>query len=139
MGVLMDVFEECGAYGNGYGWESVAASAVRAHAPEIADRIKYDPEAGMFSAHGNDQAALRRLGILLHEAYHDRQVLAELIRSGDPIGSCRALAPRCGHGFDKLAVRYEAAIHAAAINEWLRPSTALSRPERNYWRRRPAC
>jgi hypothetical protein len=80
----MDVFEECGAYGNGYGWEGVAASAVRAHAPEIADRIKYDPEAGMFSAHSNDKAALRRLGALLHEAYHDRQVLAELIRSGDP-------------------------------------------------------
>jgi hypothetical protein len=84
MGALMDVFEECGAYGNGYGWEGVAASAVRAHAPEIADRIEYDPEAGMFAAHGNDEAALRRLGVLLHEAYHDRQVLAELIRSGDP-------------------------------------------------------
>jgi transposase len=29
----------------------------------------------------------------------------------------RAVATRC----DKLAVRYEAIIHIAAINEWLRP------------------
>jgi transposase len=29
----------------------------------------------------------------------------------------RALATR----YDKLAVRYEATIHVAAINEWLRP------------------
>jgi hypothetical protein len=25
------------------------------------------------------------------------------------------------------------------VNEWLRTSSAMSRPERNYWRRRPAC
>jgi hypothetical protein len=28
-------------------------------------------------------------------------------------------APRRGHRYDKLAVRYEATVHIAAINEWL--------------------
>jgi len=39
----------------------------------------------------------------------------------------RAVATR----YDKLAVRYEATIHLASIDEWLRPLTSLTRPSRN--------
>lgn len=81
---VQDIFEECGYDGGGYGWAGVARSAVRMHAPEIADRVKYDPEAGMFVAYGSDPAALERLGGLLHAALGDRQALAELIRAGEP-------------------------------------------------------
>jgi hypothetical protein len=84
MAATMDVFDECGCYGNGYGWEGVARSAVRAHAPEISDRVDYDPEAGMFVARSTDRAALERLGMLLRTALHDRTFLADLIRGGDP-------------------------------------------------------
>jgi hypothetical protein len=79
-----DVFEECGQYGNGYGWEGVAKSAVRSRAPELADRLSFDPEAGMFVAYGEDADALKTLGGLLRDAFHDRATLKELIESGDP-------------------------------------------------------
>jgi hypothetical protein len=81
---VMDVFEENGYYGNGYGWEGVARSAVANHAPEIADLVDYDPEAGMFVAFGTDLPALERLAVLLHRAFHDRTFLGELLRAGDP-------------------------------------------------------
>jgi len=81
---LLDVFEDCGQYGNGYGWAGVARSAIRSRAPELAGRVAFDPEAGMFVAHGRDPEALRTLGTLLREALHDRDVLSELIETGDP-------------------------------------------------------
>jgi hypothetical protein len=81
---LLDVFEACGQYGNGYGWAGVARSAIRSRAPELEDRVSFDPEAGMFVAYGEDAEALRSLGLLLREAWQDRSVLAELIRAGDP-------------------------------------------------------
>jgi hypothetical protein len=79
-----EVFEEHGYEGGGYSWAGVARSAVRAHAPEIAEHVAFDPEAGTFVAYGGDLAALRHLGALLHRAFHDRATLTDLIRSGDP-------------------------------------------------------
>ncbi|GAB3159701.1 hypothetical protein GCM10027290_64900 [Micromonospora sonneratiae] len=78
------VFEEHGYEGGGYAWAGVARSAVATHAPELADRVRYDPEAGMFVAYGTDAAALEQLGGLLHQAFHDRDALAALIRAGEP-------------------------------------------------------
>lgn len=81
---LLDVFESCGQYGNGYGWAGVARSAIRSRAPELEDRVSFDPEAGMFVAYGEDPAALQSLGALLHAAWHDRTLLHTLITTGDP-------------------------------------------------------
>ncbi|MDW5323359.1 Imm51 family immunity protein [Plantactinospora sp. KLBMP9567] len=53
-------------------------------APELAERLGYDPEAGTFVAYGIDPEALRRLGGLLQDAFHDRAKLATLIRAADP-------------------------------------------------------
>ncbi|WP_042382228.1 immunity 51 family protein [Streptacidiphilus melanogenes] len=84
MGPADDVFEECGQYGNGYGWEGVARSALRVRAPELTDRISFDSEAGTFVAHGDDPEALGRLGALLQEAWQDGSVLKQFIEAGDP-------------------------------------------------------
>lgn len=81
---VMDVFEECGQYGNGYGWQGVAMSALQAHAPALTDRIEFDSEAGTFVAFGKDAEALKTLGALLQGALHDRAVIRDLIESGDP-------------------------------------------------------
>ena len=83
MVTVEDEFAAYGQYGNGYGWAGVARSAVHAHAPEVAERLSYDPEAGMFIARSSDLEALQRLAALLSEAFHDRARLAELIRGGD--------------------------------------------------------
>lgn len=81
MVAVMDVFERCGRYGNGYGWEGVAHSAVRSHAPDIADGLEYDPEAGTFLVRSRDLAALQRLAALLAAAFHSADRLTDLIRA----------------------------------------------------------
>lgn len=75
---VMDVFEENGRYGNGYGWADVALCAMRENAPELEERMGIDPEAGMFVAYGEDLEALQKLGELLRDAFHDKAKLAHL-------------------------------------------------------------
>nr|WP_269781677.1 immunity 51 family protein [Nocardia bovistercoris] len=79
-----EVFAAAGYEGGGYDWAGVARSAVHARLPESADRIRFDPEAGMFVAYGADPDALRALGAILRDAVHDHELLAEFIRTGDP-------------------------------------------------------
>lgn len=80
-----DLFEAAGQEAGGYSWDAVAHTAVRIHAPELADRIGgFDPEAGMMCVYGEDEAALRELGLILSSAFHDRAKLAALIEATDP-------------------------------------------------------
>jgi hypothetical protein len=81
---VADVFEEFGQEGGGYGWEAVARSALQAQAPQLADRLDFDPEGSMFMAYGEDAEALKELGLLLQQALRDRSVLRELIEAADP-------------------------------------------------------
>jgi len=76
---VMDVFEANERYGNGYAWADVALQAMRTRAPELEKRLDMDPEAGMFVAFGTDLEALKKLGELLRDAFHDRDTLAELV------------------------------------------------------------
>ncbi|MDX2545356.1 Imm51 family immunity protein [Streptomyces sp. WI04-05B] len=79
------LFEAVGQEVSGYSWDAVARTAVRVHAPELADRIGgFDPEAGMMCVYGEDEAALRELGLILSSAFHDRVKLAALIEATDP-------------------------------------------------------
>jgi hypothetical protein len=84
MVAVESVLDRCGQYGNGYGWEGVARSAVRERAPELAGRFRYDSEAGTFVAYGEDCEALRQLGALLQRAFRDGAELEQLIAAGDP-------------------------------------------------------
>ncbi|MGW4383516.1 immunity 51 family protein [Kitasatospora sp. NPDC004531] len=79
-----EVFEAAGQQNGGYGWEAVARSAVRSRAPHLEGRFRYDPEAGMFVAYGDDAEALRELGALLSGAFRDRPTLRELIDAAEP-------------------------------------------------------
>ncbi|MTK48855.1 hypothetical protein GL303_20470 [Nocardia seriolae] len=45
------VFAEFGYDAGGYGWAGVARSALTTQDPGLADRLNFDPEAGMFVAH----------------------------------------------------------------------------------------
>ena len=47
----------------------------------------------------------------------------------DPRKRNRAVATR----YDKLAVRYKATLHIAALGEWLRPLTSQARPRLAWW------
>jgi hypothetical protein len=78
---VMDVFEENGRYGNGYGWTDVAVAAIRQEAPAIEGKVDFDPEAGMFVAFGEDLDALQQLGRILSGAFADKEQLGPLVAS----------------------------------------------------------
>ncbi|MEU4622013.1 Imm51 family immunity protein [Actinoplanes sp. NPDC023801] len=74
-----DVFADRGAESNGHGWESLAGWLIDTEMPELADLIWFGSESGTFVAGSSDPAAVRRLAERLHEAFHDRTLLARLI------------------------------------------------------------
>jgi hypothetical protein len=77
------VFERHGLEALGYAWHGVADALVRLRAPEIADRVKYDPESSMFAAYGNDRDALLRLAQLIREAADNPKLLEEALENAD--------------------------------------------------------
>ncbi|MER6914847.1 immunity 51 family protein [Streptomyces sp. NPDC000594] len=84
MVATQEIFTALGYDGCGYGWAGVARSVLHHRAPELAGRMGFDPEAGMFVAYGDDPEALRLLGVHLRRALTDREALRELIESGEP-------------------------------------------------------
>jgi len=77
-------FTEAGYEGGGYSWEGVAKYLVQSSAPELERRFNYDPEASMFCAYGDDRAALEALGALMSRAFHDLDVLRQILSAADP-------------------------------------------------------
>ncbi|NUO56863.1 MAG: hypothetical protein HOV71_14030 [Hamadaea sp.] len=71
--------EELGHEPNGYFWEGVAQLVVRDDAPDLAGRLAYDPEAGMFCAYGTDRAALADLGARMSALANDPIRMRELV------------------------------------------------------------
>jgi hypothetical protein len=81
-----DVIEQLGHEPNGYFWEGVARFLVRTQAPALDGRFSYDPEAGMFSAYGEDREALQQLGTLMSTVAADGDGMRRLIASADVAG-----------------------------------------------------
>jgi hypothetical protein len=79
-----DVFDDRGAEGNGHGWEGLAESLVKSRMPEIAELLEFNSEGGTFAVDSEDLGALQRLSALLHQAFHDRALLGQLIEEADP-------------------------------------------------------
>lgn len=73
------VFEERqGWTGGGYDWTSLARVLVAEQLYEIQSQISYDPEAGMFSAHG-PLDALKLLGAAMQKLYNDGAAIRDLL------------------------------------------------------------
>ena len=73
------------AYMNGYNWEAFLNSYLEENAPEIADAIETDPEAGMYSAHfsGNDEetkALAKSFRELLEKLLDNEEEIYEFLR-----------------------------------------------------------
>lgn len=75
-----DVFHDHGAEGNGHGWQAFAWALVDSKLPDLSEVIWFDSEGGTFVAGSDDVTALQRLVVLLHAAFHDHSLLAQLIR-----------------------------------------------------------
>ena len=82
-GTSEDIMVTRGLEGGGYTWHAVVESLVRLHAPSIADRVGYDPEASMFAAYSDDREALLTIAQLIRRAIADEAVLLEAIDNAD--------------------------------------------------------
>ncbi|MEY2233150.1 Imm51 family immunity protein [Streptomyces sp. BF23-19] len=82
---VADVFEEHNAECHGYGWEGLAQSLAHSHMPENGDKLQFfGSEAGTFVVTSLDLKALTDLAVLLHSAFHNRELLNHYIQTADP-------------------------------------------------------
>ncbi|MFF4266311.1 Imm51 family immunity protein [Streptomyces virginiae] len=82
---VADVFERHNAECHGYGWDGLARSPAHSHMPENGDKIQFfGSEAGTFVVTSPDLKALTDLAVLLHAAFHDRELLSHYIQTADP-------------------------------------------------------
>jgi len=79
-----EVFEEAGYDAGGYAWHGVADALIRLHAPYLAKKIQFDPEASMFVAYGKDRTALKELARLLLRTMRDEVLLKTALENADP-------------------------------------------------------
>jgi hypothetical protein len=81
-----ELIEKLGHEPNGYFWEGVAQLLVRTQAPELGGRFEYDPEGGMFCAHGSDRPALANLGALMAAVATDGARVRKLVKLAKSAG-----------------------------------------------------
>ncbi|VTS00563.1 Uncharacterized protein OS=Singulisphaera acidiphila (strain ATCC BAA-1392 / DSM 18658 / VKM B-2454 / MOB10) GN=Sinac_4631 PE=4 SV=1: Imm31 [Gemmata massiliana] len=77
-------FEDAGYEGGGRGWHGVADALIRLKAPLLKKKVRFDPEASTFVAHGTDREVVLRLAKLMKEATADPAVLREALANGEP-------------------------------------------------------
>jgi hypothetical protein len=78
MALKTPIFEARGWLGGGYDWASIARVILVESLPDLADIIKFDPEADTFSAHGPREAMLR-LGAEMLRVYKDDNILRDFL------------------------------------------------------------
>ena len=81
MAARLSVFEERadeGWLGNGYDWTSIAKVLLDEKLSDIQGDVAFDPEAGMFSAHG-PLAALKRLGQEMKQVFDNETILRDML------------------------------------------------------------
>ena len=81
MELRVAVFEDApggGWQGNGYDWTAVAQVVLNEQLPDLKESLEFDPEAGMFSAHGPVEA-LKRLGEHMRRVFDDETLLRDLL------------------------------------------------------------
>ncbi|CAM4478355.1 Imm51 family immunity protein [Paenibacillus endophyticus] len=69
---------EEGFEGNGYDWASLAAVFLQEQKPELADVIRFDPEADMFAAYTDNKEAMFSFALAFKEACENDALIIDL-------------------------------------------------------------
>ncbi|MFJ3176625.1 Imm51 family immunity protein [Streptomyces roseus] len=84
MDQVADVFEEHDAEGNGHGWEGLADSLVHSHMPDSVGKLHFGSEGDTFVVTSSDLEVHTELAVLLHSAFHNRELLSHYIQTAHP-------------------------------------------------------
>lgn len=89
IGDRMNEINEC-AYMNGYNWDAFLSAYLEEHAPDIAESIESDPEAGSYVAYFDENAenrekALRFADIISGLIENEEEIFSFLREHGDEI------------------------------------------------------
>ncbi|MFD0559329.1 immunity protein 51 of polymorphic toxin system [Stackebrandtia endophytica] len=77
---LEPVFGEFCVEGSGYDWQSAVAGHFTDAEPAMLKRFRFDPEAGMFCAYGDDLAALHAVATVVEAMLADADTLRHAMR-----------------------------------------------------------
>ena len=83
-GLSWEIFEEMGYESGGYGWHGALESLLRMKNPALLQKIEFDPESSLFSAHSTNRDALEQLAALMQQALDDPEFLREALSHADP-------------------------------------------------------
>ena len=72
-----------GWIGNGYDWAAIAGAVLQERLPGLAGVITFDPEAGMFAAHG-PLASLELLAAEMQKVFEDEALLRHFMNLAKP-------------------------------------------------------
>ncbi|MFC3747335.1 Imm51 family immunity protein [Paenibacillus sp. GCM10012306] len=75
---LFETRRDEGFEGNGYDWTSLAAVFLEEKMPELADTIRFDPEADMFCAYSSNRAAVQSFATGFKAACEDDERIRDL-------------------------------------------------------------
>ncbi|MFD2327668.1 Imm51 family immunity protein [Cohnella sp. GCM10020058] len=75
---LFRMREDEGFEGSGYDWGSLAAVFLEERMPELSGVVRFDPEAGMFSAYSGDREAVVRFARAFKAACEDDALIRDL-------------------------------------------------------------
>jgi hypothetical protein len=75
---VFETREDEGFEGNGYDWTSLASVFIAERMPELEGVVKFDPEAGMFSAYSSDAEALKRFILSFKKACEDDNLIRDM-------------------------------------------------------------
>ena len=80
-GYKYEIFErrsEEGFEGNGYDWGCLALVFLQEKHPELVDKIRFDPEAGMYCVYSSDKEALKEFSLKFKEACENEVLINDL-------------------------------------------------------------
>ncbi|WP_326984676.1 immunity 51 family protein [Chryseobacterium sp. MYb264] len=76
---IFDWRKDDGFEGNGYDWASLAKVFVQEKKPEMADEIKFDPEADMFCAYSTNPEKLKEFVLEFKNTCEDELAVQDLV------------------------------------------------------------
>ncbi len=78
-----NLFKRYGYSGNGESWSDIIQQILEKRAPDLIERITFDPEAGAFFAYAKNEGDRQRFIQIVAPVFSDIKALESFIRNAD--------------------------------------------------------